>query len=976
MTACPDDDLLGAYLQRVLDDAAVEDVAAHLDECPSCRAIVLAAIRGGVATPVPSERAMAETVVDARIAKRAPGTAAIGSTIGRYRVRALIGGGGMGHVYEAYDQELDRSLALKVLRPDLRGSAAVLAERLIRESRLMAKVVHPSVITVHDVGRDGDAVFIAMELIRGDTLGSYAAAKPWREIVELYERAGEGLAAAHRAGIVHRDFKPDNVLIELVGGRAGRVVVTDFGIAFVAIDDAPRSATVPSDIKLTTTGAAIGTPAYMAPEQLAGGIADVRSDVFAFTVSLWESLFGTRPFPGASVAEIQTALKSPPRADEARDVPAKVIRILEGGLAIDPAARPALADLIAELASTRRPSKALWIAAGLVAVAGGVTAIAMLGRSAPASDPCNAGLVTLAQGFDPIALHASLGGDLEVAARVMPKVNAIAAAWRDTHAVTCVSDRQPIQQPAITACLDARRLELGGFVDDLRADGPGMAVALVRTIGDPAACAKPAPSLTSSNVPDDPALRRRVTPIRYRMIEARVFGEKGELAKVDFVALANDAKVWPRVHAEALYLLGMAQAQGGDPKAATKTYREAAAVAQTAHHDLVAADCWIELTAIATFDDGDATRGLEYLTYAEAALERLGHPVELEAQLAYVKGTTLIEANRVAEAETSLRRAIELGTTAEPETLAQALQGLGYLHERQGRYADAVAAYRQAIDRLAAMGQAGSANDAIFRTRLALDLALLGNGDEAEREARRAVEVADRSFGPDSPDRASAHEALAHVLHSLGKDDDALAVARAVRAEIARSAGERSKHYADLLALEGEILDGVGRFADAVTAFERACDILAFETGADSVAVAQCRVSESHALAALGKRADALGIVDRAVPLLRTAYGVHPLVARALVTRGEIHGDLGHRSLAIEDLEAAIAILDKAAFDPGVLGSAQFALARQLAAGKDERERARARTLAEHSVSKLALAPGTWRSTHAAARAWLARQKL
>ncbi|NVB78397.1 MAG: serine/threonine protein kinase, partial [Kofleriaceae bacterium] len=320
MMACPPDDVLGALVQQELDDGESERVRLHIDECGACAQALIAAVRGrALATDAGALGKASDVGAGLAAEPSEPRDALpVGAMIGRYRVRQLLGAGGMGRVYEAYDAELDRAIALKVLRPEL-AVAQSLTERLVRESRLMAKISHPGVITVYDVGRTGPSVFIAMELIRGETLGAYVArTRPrWREVVELYERAGAGLAAAHRAGIVHRDFKPDNALVELVGDSAVRVVVTDFGIArATSIRDEHEHGIIGrrSDPHLTSAGVAIGTPAYMAPEQLDGSAVDLRADVFAFAASLWEALFGVRPFPGQTVDEIRAAMTRPPQA--------------------------------------------------------------------------------------------------------------------------------------------------------------------------------------------------------------------------------------------------------------------------------------------------------------------------------------------------------------------------------------------------------------------------------------------------------------------------------------------------------------------------------------------------------------------------------------------------------------------------------------------------------------------------------------
>ncbi len=279
-----------------------------------------------------------------------------GTRVGRYEIVRPLGAGGMGIVYLAYDPTLDRPIALKLLRPELRSAQA----RLLREGQSVARLAHPNVVRVFDIGSDGDDLFVAMEYIDGETLGGWLAAerRQPRAIFELFAAAGRGLAAAHAAGLVHRDFKPDNVLV----GRDGRVVVTDFGLARLDADEtpttpaAPGAGTLPLTLTLTRTGSLLGTPAYMSPEQLRGEIADARSDQFSFCVAHWEALFGSRPFRiprSASLEEVRHAVEGGV-AEPATPIPPALVpaeRALRRGLSVDPRDRfPEVAALLTALA--------------------------------------------------------------------------------------------------------------------------------------------------------------------------------------------------------------------------------------------------------------------------------------------------------------------------------------------------------------------------------------------------------------------------------------------------------------------------------------------------------------------------------------------------------------------------------------------------------------------------------------------------
>jgi serine/threonine protein kinase len=303
--------------------------------------------------------------------------------VGRYKIEEPLGSGAMGAVYRAEDPELCRSLAIKVIRRA--DVSEAMRARFIREARALARVNHPNVVTVHDVGEHEQQTFIAMEFVRGKTLREWLCAKkrPWPQVMQAYFAAGRGLAAAHAAGLVHRDFKPTNVVV----ADDGRIVVVDFGLARrsdefetpAEIDDegtaGPPRQRDPLGVTVTRTGTRMGTPAYMSPEQLQGEPTDARSDQFSFCAALYEGLFGQRPFEGETVEELAVQvvdgrLRSP---DSCTTIPARVFDVLRRGLSVDPHARfEAMDALLHALDRATRPRRSRFyaVAVALVALAG------------------------------------------------------------------------------------------------------------------------------------------------------------------------------------------------------------------------------------------------------------------------------------------------------------------------------------------------------------------------------------------------------------------------------------------------------------------------------------------------------------------------------------------------------------------------------------------------------------------------------
>ena len=392
---CLSDDRLLGFLKGDLPEVEREAIETHLDGCESCFKLVGAAMRlgsepretkGEVRGPGESTRPVGpsedeETLLPAAIAD------------GRYVIRDLLGQGGAGAVYRAYDSQLGRPIALKIVRASKLavGMPESMQARLLREARAMARVSHPNVVAVYDVGSIGDRVFVVMELVEGRTLASWQReqARTWREVIETFVAAGVGLAAAHRVGLVHRDFKPLNVLV----GFDGRVRVTDFGLARPVAQVDPGEAT-PSDSSheghqewtLTMTGGLVGTPRYMAPEQFRAGPADARSDQFSFCVALFTALYGRHPFfpegvkkpPLRELAQLVTAGELiEPVPDE--EIPGGILEVLRRGLSADSAERyPSMDRLIADLSRYVAPAVSARFKPRTLALAGAF-AVVLLG---------------------------------------------------------------------------------------------------------------------------------------------------------------------------------------------------------------------------------------------------------------------------------------------------------------------------------------------------------------------------------------------------------------------------------------------------------------------------------------------------------------------------------------------------------------------------------------------------------------------
>jgi eukaryotic-like serine/threonine-protein kinase len=376
---CLTENTFQQLLDGTLGVARIRDTQVHLDTCRSCREL-LSTLARCMTPAMPGPEGTDSLSPPDGSQSATPHAMVPGTRVGRFIVQAPLGAGGMGVVYAADDPVLGRKVALKLIHADHRDGLASeeWRARLLREARAIARLSHPNVITVHEIGLHGDQPFVAMELVEGSTLRSWRAAspRPWRDIVSVFVAAGRGLLAAHRAGLVHRDFKPDNVLI----GDDGRIRVTDFGLACPVPDadhhgserPAPEQPGGTLDAigalgtgaedrqgRLTHTGTLLGTPGYMAPEVLRGGPADFASDQFSFCVALYEALFRERPLlavsptPAVEASGPGTAVERTPAARVRSDrhaVPAWLQQTVQRGLSARPADRfPSMESLLVAL---------------------------------------------------------------------------------------------------------------------------------------------------------------------------------------------------------------------------------------------------------------------------------------------------------------------------------------------------------------------------------------------------------------------------------------------------------------------------------------------------------------------------------------------------------------------------------------------------------------------------------------------------
>ena len=855
---CPDEEQISTYVEHGLDGEEREAIERHLDGCQSCARVVADMVRIYCKDPTGPSLASSGSLTRTEGGKvenrNDPELLPPGALVGRYRALECVGIGGMGVVYSAYDPQLDRRVALKLLIDDDARNRERKRARLLREAKSMAKLTHPNVITVHDVGVWHGQVFVAMEFVDGGTLKSWMREAPrsWPEIRETMLAAGRGLAAAHAAGLVHRDFKPDNVLI----GRDGEVRVTDFGLARwedgasatgkkyrTGGDDTgslDEDEVFSAEVSLTRTGALVGTPAYMAPELYKHEVADAASDQFAYCVALYEAIYGERPFAGRMLAELATVMVSsnPVEFPSRVVVPRHVRAAIRTGLSATRDDRhPSMGVLLAAL---ERRGARRWRTALVTAVPLTVVGVAAWTTNRSHSEPqgCEDAGAVIFEAWSPgrrerisEAFAASNVPRAEAASlTLLQRVDDFARTWAETATSTC--ETRAAGGPDTLAqlserCLARTRIALDVALQSFEeidegdvARASGVVASISRDCADEGALLMDAPP----PAPDE--LREDVERVRLEL--AKVDGHQAagdydagvQLARtLDASAAALGVK---SLEAETRLALGKLLDFAGEYEAAAEALEQAELLAIASRFHRITAESLVHAVYLqgVILEQHARARTLARRAEAEGLAAGLGDG--FAAALLMNRASTEFSAGDYEAAERFAARALALqdrGT--EPLRWADAAYNLASIRMMRGRNDEAVEVLQQYIDTFEAeFGQAHPDVAAGYHT---LGVALLRTGREREGQAavRTGLDIIERTVGKDHPSYASPLADLAAFEASQGRHAQAIEMAREVMAHRRESGYEPLSAAVDRLHI-AEWLGHLGRMDEARTELERA----------------------------------------------------------------------------------------------------------------------------------------------------------
>ena len=886
-----------------------------------------------------------------------------GDVIGRYSVLEKVGAGGMGVVYAAYDPELDRKVALKVLYPQLGSTEATEGEgRLLREAQAMARLAHPNVVTVHDVGEHDGRVFLAMEFIEGETLEQWLERKrPWPEILAVFVQAGHGLAAAHDKGLVHRDFKPENVMLD----GDGRVRVMDFGLARPSgpdiqptVDDSDvRPSSDLLSQELTGAGALMGTPAYMAPEQHLKATVGAPADQFSFCVALYRGLFDERPFKAnnAAALALQVTTRDADPPPKGTDVPARIQRAVLRGLSRMPESRFENMRALLRVLEIDHAAKRRRLGGLLVTAVGAGAVFWAVGSQAGKQSPCEDVGQPVEGVWNEEARAAVRAAMVEAAPsygdqaweRVEPWLDEYAEGWSVSRTDACEATRVRGEQSEQLMdrrmiCLDDRLEAFTALIEILREADDAVvrrAIAAATQLPSLARCSDAAALMAELEPPDDPAVAELVATTRATLARAKaqkLAGKYDSARELVEGALEEAEGIgYEPLQAEALMSLGGIQMVTGEPEQAEETLTRGYALSIRIGHRRAAGQT--------------ASALVQLVGYKQAKYE----PAKVWA----------IQALALAETDGDVL----------PMTIA--LNAVGLAADRGGDYDEAEARHREALE---LKRKHFAPNDPSIGT----SLNNLANVAQAKGDYELATKLHTEVHKAWVVALGSKHPNVGSVLNNLGIDAKRQGDYQAAADYYAQalrifetSLGPRHPQTAMALNNKANVANELKRYAEARKDYERAWELLAEIQGPEHSNVGVVLGNLGTVALAQDDYSAAEDYQRRSLAILEAAHGVeHPRVASALTGLGRAL--LGQKRFeeAIDPLERALAIRGEGEVDPGVLAETRAALGRALwgAPKSAGASRSRARELVGQAEKGYAEAGEAYTHELGEVRKWLA----
>jgi len=883
-----------------------------------------------------------------------------GAPIGRYVVIDRLGEGGMGVVYSAFDPELDRKVAIKLLQAKPDGSQSKSSGEqtwLLREAQALARLAHPNVVSVHDVGTlPGDRVFVAMELVDGLTLRKWLREqeRSWREVLPVLVAAGQGLAAAHAAGLVHRDFKPDNVLV----GNDGRVRVMDFGLAKArpGLESGPVERVSASDLlietksplsdSLTEAGTVLGTPAYLAPELYDGEAADAASDQFSYGVTLCEALFGKRPF---AKEQLMPPRKAPPKpaVPEAPNVPVRIQRAALRAIAIDPAQRfPSMAALLAELGvDPNAGRRRALIVGGVLAVAvAGVAGVLVVGSGNP--EPCQGIEQRLGGVWDAgvkkkikDAFAATKKGYAAQAFTLLERsLDGYAKDWTATSVESCRATRVRRDQTEEVlslrqGCLDQRLEELRA-VTQLLGEPDASVVDKAEKIGGQLEPLVQCSNVAMLRAPGQPApeQRAKVAATHKQLAEARANMLMGRYLPALVLAQkaldgAREISYEPR-QAEALLVRGAALMATGNPTDAVEAYSGATWMALRSKRDDVAAAAALLNAMVSAEILGKPNEGKIYLQLADAAAARAGMVNTLSLKRDMVAGIVLAQSGdnegAVAAHEAALAAVQRAVGPDDPSVWGDEVM-LATTLTKSHIYGKAVKHFEHAMALREKTVGRDHADIAAILTNLGVAYGHLGDGPKGREAFERALAIREKIYGPKNPLMIVTLNNFADHLRLQKDYAAALVLADRALAIAEKAPGKDHPVYHSIATTKAEILTGAGRIAEARKLFD---EIMIAEQAVKSETMALTLASRADLELADHHPAEAVSFAQRSVAEFERLGGPdNAEMVSALITLAKAHIARKDNAAAKALLERAIAIGKKAGVDAVEIEPAQDVLA-------------------------------------------------